>query len=118
MSEQRLVVGDRLLVVDVGGGTVDIVMQEVVSVENKQSGARYRVKEVTISSGGLCGGTYVDKEFMTFLQARIGPCLQECIVNEPKLYGHLIKRWEEAKVSFTIKPTTYWILKDSTETFS
>lgn len=118
MSEQRLVVGDRLLVVDVGGGTVDIVMQEVVSVENKLSGASYRVKEVTISSGGLFGGTYVDRNFMTLLEARIGPCLEECYENEPKLYGQFIKRWEEIKVSFTIKPTTHWILNDSTETLS
>lgn len=101
MSEQRLEVGDKLLVADIGGGTADIVVQEVVSVENN-SGRKpsYRVKEVTISSGGLCGGSYVDMRFIEFLHTKIGPCLQECIIKEPKIYGILIKAWDDYKVSF------------------
>lgn len=100
MSEQALEVGDKLLVADIGGGTADIVVQEVVSVENQHQRSGYRVKEVTMSSGGLCGGTYVDKRFMEFLHTKIGPCLQECIIKEPKIYRLLMKAWEGQKVSF------------------
>jgi len=101
MSEQVLEVGDKLLVADIGGGTADIVVQEVVSVENNKSRkGSYRVKEATISSGGLCGGTFVDLRFIEFLHAKIGPCLKECIIKEPKIYPILIKAWEDHKVCF------------------
>ncbi|KAG0557508.1 hypothetical protein M758_11G132600 [Ceratodon purpureus] len=96
MSEQTLEVGDRLLVADIGGGTSDIVVQEVVST----SVHGYQVKELTTSSGGLCGGTYVDARFMTFLHQKIGPCLHECVMKHPTVYAQLIKAWEHAKVSF------------------
>ena len=78
ISEQSLRVGDKLLVADIGGGTSDIVVQEaVVSVGDQSSG--YKVREVTTSSGGLSGGTYVDAQFMEFLHKTIGRCLQKSI---------------------------------------
>ncbi|KAG0611676.1 hypothetical protein M758_7G157500 [Ceratodon purpureus] len=96
MSEQVLKAGDKLLVADIGGGTSDIVVQEVVSVG--KSG--YRVRESTTSSGGLCGGTYVDARFMEFLHKAIGPCLQVCISEQPNVYSQLIHAWELTKVNF------------------
>ena len=97
MKEQILEVGDKLLVADIGGGTSDIVVQEVVNVGEDLS---YRVKEVTTSSGGLCGGTYVDSRFMEFLQQKIGPCLAECVITYPHVYAQLLKQWECAKTNF------------------
>lgn len=94
-SQYTLEVGDKLLVADIGGGTSDIVVQEVVSLA-----PRYKVKEVTTSSGGLCGGTYVDVRFMQFLHNTIGPCLQECINTNPNVPVVLIKTWEQVKTSF------------------
>lgn len=94
-SQYTLEVGDRLLVADIGGGTSDIVVQEVVSMVPS-----YRVKEVTTSSGGLCGGTYVDTRFMEYLHKKIGPSLQECINAHPNITVVLIKTWEHAKSSF------------------
>lgn len=96
MSEHVLEVGDRLLVADIGGGTTDIVVQEVV-VAGQQG---YRVKELTTSSGGLCGGTYVDKGFMALLHRKIGPCLADCTTKHPNIYALLHKAWETVKVSF------------------
>ncbi|KAG0566540.1 hypothetical protein KC19_7G071100 [Ceratodon purpureus] len=107
MSEQALRVGDKLLVADIGGGTSDIVVQEVVSV-GKNS---YRVKEVTTSSGGLCGGTYIDQRFMEFLHRTIGPCLQECITQQLNVYSQLIQAWEHRKTSFGDRST----IGDSTD---
>lgn len=59
MSQYIFEVGDKLLVVDIGGGIFDIVVQEVVFFF-----LSYRVKEVMMSLGGLCGGIYVDVCFM------------------------------------------------------
>ncbi|XP_024371022.1 uncharacterized protein [Physcomitrium patens] len=95
MSQEFLEVGDKLLVADIGGGTSDIVVQEVISV-----GSNYRVKEVTTSSGGLCGGTYVDARFMEFMHRTIGPCFRECLDRHPNVQVALMKSWETAKSSF------------------
>ena len=103
MSEQTLRVGDKLLVADIGGGTADIVVQEVVSIGQSS----YRVKEVTTSSGGLCGVTYVDKRFMEFLERQIGPAWKGCITKHPSVYAILVKTWEAEKVSFGDKSIKY-----------
>ena len=95
-QEQVLRVGEKLVVADIGGGTSDIVVQEVVSVG--ESG--YRVREVTTSSGGLCGGSYVDARYMEFLQNTIGPCLQECILENSNVYSLLMQAWELIKANF------------------
>lgn len=94
-SQYTLEVGDKLVVADIGGGTSDIVVQEVVSLAPS-----YRVREVTTSSGGLCGGTYVDVRFLEFLHKKIGPCLQECMNTHPNVSIMLVKTWEQVKTSF------------------
>lgn len=66
-NELKLRMGDKFLVVDIGGGTTDIVMQEKAS-----DGETLKVREVTRSSGGLCGGVDVDKNFISFLSKKIG----------------------------------------------
>ncbi|KAG0602466.1 hypothetical protein M758_10G016400 [Ceratodon purpureus] len=96
MSEQVLKVGDKLLVADIGGGTSDIVVQEVVSVGESS----YKVREVTTSSGGLCGGTYVDTRYIEFLHRRIGPSLQECINEHLVILSQLLQVWEHTKANF------------------
>jgi hypothetical protein len=45
---------DKVLMVDVGGRTVDVVVQEVV-----RSGNNFKVQELTAPSTGRCGGTYI-----------------------------------------------------------
>lgn len=52
--------GTRYMVVDVGGGTVDITIHEVV-----EDG---KLKELNYASGGAWGGTCVDKAFENFLR--------------------------------------------------
>jgi hypothetical protein len=86
--------GDKLLVVDIGGGTSDIVVQEWVGDDDS-----YRVREVTRSTGGFCGGTYVDRNFITFMSQKIG-CLLEYFQQNPAYKSDLLKRWEEIKRTF------------------
>lgn len=91
-----LYVQDKILVADVGGGTVDIVVQELL-----ESGDHtYKVKELTKSSGGLYGGTFVDQSFMRFLSQKIG-CLEEFLREDcPSYRTRLLKDWEEIKCAF------------------
>ena len=86
--------GDKFLVADIGGGTSDIVVQEKAN-----SSGNLKVKEVTASSGGLCGGSYVDQAFMKFMSAKIG-CLDKFLVEHPRVRIHLQTWWENAKSSF------------------
>ena len=86
---------DKILVADVGGGTVDIVVQELVGNSH-----HYQVRELTESSGGLCGGTFVDESFMRFLSKKVG-CLDEFLRKDyPSYKTRLLKDWEEIKCAF------------------
>jgi molecular chaperone DnaK (HSP70) len=51
------------LVVDCGGGTVDLTIRRLLSDG---------LGEVTIRTGGLCGSTYIDREFIKFLVRKLG----------------------------------------------
>jgi putative intracellular protease/amidase len=59
----------------------------------------YRVREVTRSTGGFCGGTYVDKNFITLMSQKIG-CLHEYFEQNPFYMSHLRKTWEEITRTF------------------
>lgn len=109
MAERILGVGGKLLVADIGGGTSDIVVQEVVRVGEGSSS--HRVKEVTTSTGALVGGMSVDHGFNEFLYSKVGPCLLECVLNHRYVSTQLFTAWERAKTSFG-EPTT---AEESTE---
>ncbi|GES81278.1 hypothetical protein GLOIN_2v1762619 [Rhizophagus clarus] len=52
------------LVVDCGGGTVDLTIRKLLSKD--------KLGEVTVRTGGLCGSTYIDDEFIKFLDNKLG----------------------------------------------
>ena len=52
------------LIVDCGGGTVDLTVR-ILKENNK-------LTEVTERTGDFCGGSYVDKEFLKYLEKQIG----------------------------------------------
>jgi hypothetical protein len=52
------------MVVDCGGGTVDLTTRTLLP-DNKLS-------EITERTGDLCGSTHVDKEFIIFLEKKLG----------------------------------------------
>ncbi|XP_060582437.1 heat shock 70 kDa protein 12B-like [Ruditapes philippinarum] len=64
-SIAKMPVGCRYMVLDAGGGTIDITVHEVVS-ENS-------VKEIQSASGGGWGGMLVDKAFENLLIDLAGP---------------------------------------------
>jgi molecular chaperone DnaK (HSP70) len=55
---------ESFLVVDCGGGTVDLTIRKLLS--------EAELGEVTIRTGDLCGSTYIDQEFIKFLERKLG----------------------------------------------
>ncbi|KAL2016086.1 hypothetical protein VTK56DRAFT_4293 [Thermocarpiscus australiensis] len=58
--------GDTFVVVDCGGGTVDLISYEVVGIEPMV------VKECVKGQGGLCGAVFVDEAFLEVLKEKFG----------------------------------------------
>jgi hypothetical protein len=63
----RLQKGNTFMVLDCGGGTVDITMHHVAEKE-----PTLKLKEISPPSGGPFGSTYVDLEFEKFLKDLVG----------------------------------------------
>ncbi|CAG8752708.1 3759_t:CDS:2, partial [Funneliformis mosseae] len=64
VKEHKLKPGDSFLVADCGGCTVDLTSRKLLP-ENKLS-------EITERIGDLCGSTFVDKEFLSWLGRKVG----------------------------------------------
>ncbi|CAM6118101.1 unnamed protein product [Calypogeia fissa] len=100
LKESQFRKGSKFLVVDAGGGTVDLVVHEKVD----DSGVR--VKEVACSTGDLCGGTFVDKAFMDYLAGKIDGFEKFC--SEYPATALTIKGyWENLKCGFSGTPDPY-----------
>ncbi|KAI8387002.1 hypothetical protein BD560DRAFT_452538 [Blakeslea trispora] len=70
MCEQvNLKKGDRMMICDAGGGTVDLIVFEVIS-DHIQS--NHRLKEVTKGIGESCGSVFLDYNFRTFIMDKLG----------------------------------------------
>ncbi|XP_052673407.1 heat shock 70 kDa protein 12A-like [Crassostrea angulata] len=96
--------GNQYLVLDAGGGTVDITVHEVLSGD--------RIKELHKASGGAWGGTYVDENFFDIIKEAVGKEKFESFKKEDLAgYNDLRKdlevkkreiNTESTKISFTI----------------
>jgi hypothetical protein len=64
IDEYQLKNGDRFLICDAGGGTVDLVVYQIKIDNGKKT-----LIEVSRGTGGICGGTYID-ERMRYLYRR------------------------------------------------
>ncbi|CAH1759236.1 942_t:CDS:2 [Entrophospora sp. SA101] len=58
------ITGKKYLIVDCGGGTVDLTMRQLLP--------KNRLGEVTECSGDLCGGSFVDLEFVKYIGRKVG----------------------------------------------
>jgi molecular chaperone DnaK (HSP70) len=59
--------GDTIVVVDAGGGTVDLISYTILSTK-----PILEVQEVAPGSGALCGSTFLNMRFAKFLQSKLG----------------------------------------------
>ncbi|RIA97903.1 hypothetical protein C1645_732031 [Glomus cerebriforme] len=63
-QSELIPINASFMVVDCGGGTVDLTMRKLLK-DNKLS-------EITERSGDFCGGSYVDRKFLKFLNRKLG----------------------------------------------
>ncbi|KAL5115879.1 hypothetical protein ACEQ8H_006195 [Pleosporales sp. CAS-2024a] len=64
--EQQFKNGEGVVVIDMGGGTVDTISYKIISL------TPIAVKEATVGGGAQCGGTFVDRRFLQWLERRLG----------------------------------------------
>ncbi|MCO5548964.1 hypothetical protein L7F22_002428 [Adiantum nelumboides] len=91
----KLMQGDKLLVVDVGGGTIDLVVHRKADNDPKS----FKVDEVVGSYGDTGGGTFVDAEFLQHLCSKIGCFKEFCRVNTPVMLK-IFEWWQGVKAGF------------------
>ncbi|KAI9015322.1 hypothetical protein CLU79DRAFT_707695 [Phycomyces nitens] len=59
--------GQRFMICDAGGGTVDLIVFEI-----EDSGGVKTLREVTMGSGDLCGSTFLDENMRNLIKRRFG----------------------------------------------
>lgn len=85
--------GTRFMVVDCGGGTVDITTHEVVAGKG--------LKEIVEGTGGAYGSTYVDRSFREYLEKKLTPqVIGRFHDEEPIDYLEMMADWERTKCNF------------------
>jgi len=84
--------GDVVLVLDCGGGTVDLVTHDVQ--------ADGTVKELAAGSGDCCGGSYVDAAFLELMERKYRAIYTDWVTSKPKDVLKLRKYWLAAKIIF------------------
>ena len=92
-SPDNFELDNQLMVVDCGGGTVDITTHEVLSVDPIQ------LKELCPPKGGPWGSTFVDRDFMEWLKSFLGV---EIFTNVRRTlpFLELLRQWEHQKTRF------------------
>ncbi|CAG0924129.1 unnamed protein product, partial [Notodromas monacha] len=83
--------GTTYMVVDCGGGTVDITVHEIMDAEGN-------MKEIQKASGDACGSIEVDKAFEKLLEQVFGEAeLKRWKTKHPSAYVHLLATFETKK---------------------
>jgi len=83
---------DRLMVVDAGGGTADLIVHRL-----KRSG---NLEEVCRGSGESCGSTFVDEEMYNWLKKKLGPVWKRMEADNVSLTDYFNEPWQKIKLSF------------------
>lgn len=65
-NASTLQIGDSFVMVDAGGGTVDLITYEVIQTEPE-----LKIAEKVVGSGGNCGSTFIDSQVQELLRRRI-----------------------------------------------
>lgn len=99
--------GSKFMVVDCGGGTVDITAHEVMAVD-----PYLEMRSIAIPDGGHWGGDQVNVNFKAFLRELLGAEFKED--EYPYEYHVLYEAFDDLKIRFdpTKDPSTPLALKD------
>ncbi|XP_063400711.1 heat shock 70 kDa protein 12A-like isoform X1 [Mytilus trossulus] len=90
----QLPVGSKYIVLDQGGGTIDITVHEVIPEGN--------LKEIHQACGGVWGSNSINKEFNHFLCKVFGDDVMKTFqTDHPLDYFEIMKEFERKKISYT-----------------
>jgi len=90
----RFQVGEKYIVADLGGGTVDMCVHEILEGDH--------LRELYRATGDYAGGTTVNDKFLKFLKNLLGEkALSKLKKTYPYIYNMFLKSVEEWKCSFT-----------------
>jgi len=90
----RFQVGEKYIVADLGGGTVDMCVHEILEGN--------KLRELYRATGDYAGGTTVNDKFLEFLKNLFGKeALTKLKKTHPYIYNMFLKSVEEWKCSFT-----------------
>ncbi|KAJ6245057.1 hsp70 family protein [Anaeramoeba flamelloides] len=95
----------KLLVVDAGGGTIDITLMKPTIVKNEKK----EFEILMIPKGGDFGSIYIDQEFQKFFQSflNLNDNQFKALKNEcPKGFLKLLNKWESLKMGIQSKEMT------------
>ncbi|PKC57608.1 hypothetical protein RhiirA1_446129 [Rhizophagus irregularis] len=95
LEEHGLTIGAKYLIVDCGGGTVDLTVRKLLSES--------RLREMTISTCGYYGGSYVDKNFLEFFESKVGKSAMDMLKkNHYSQVNYLVQQFcFQVKIPFT-----------------
>ncbi|KPM41605.1 hypothetical protein AK830_g4982 [Neonectria ditissima] len=95
--------GDTVVICDAGGGTVDLISYVIDSVEP------FVVQECVKGDGGLCGGVFLDEEFIRLIKKKVTSSAWDNLKKtEQKKF--LNDRWEHGiKPQFENQPRTWLV---------
>lgn len=87
-------IGQKILILDCGGGTVDITAHQIADT------SPLRLEELITPDGGNLGATKVDDRFYEFFEELIGKDRFQRL-RKAAAFLPLIRSWEDRKVTFT-----------------
>ncbi|CAJ0842346.1 17983_t:CDS:2 [Entrophospora sp. SA101] len=93
LKEHLLKEGSTFMIVDCGGGTVDLTTRKLATSDT--------LSEVSERTGDFCGSTYVDDEFITFLKNELGSkAMSDFKENHYDEYQYLIHHFFCPEIKF------------------
>ncbi|CAB4384322.1 unnamed protein product [Rhizophagus irregularis] len=87
--------GKTIMIVDCGGGTVDLTIRKLIG--NNQ------LSEITEDTGNFCGSTFIDNEFIGFLRKKLGiDAIDLLMTNHYDQFQSMIQEFcQRVKLPFT-----------------
>ncbi|CAI2175026.1 5911_t:CDS:2, partial [Funneliformis geosporum] len=86
--------GDSFMVVDCGGGTVDLTRHELLQ--------NSRLSEITERSGKNCGSSFIDKKFIEFISRKLGKTVEFLKTNHYSSIQYMVQEFcRRVKIPFT-----------------
>ncbi|KAK3899799.1 hypothetical protein C8A05DRAFT_46227 [Staphylotrichum tortipilum] len=96
-SKEEVQVGDIFVLCDAGGGTVDLISYKITQVS-----PTFLIEEAAVGSGDKCGATFVDQEFLGWLEQWIGSERFKNIPPEKRRHGSpMMNSFEVNKLQFS-----------------